>query len=279
MNVRSIADLNRAIVNNLTRLDRNAFDAVVGIPRSGLLPATLIATHLQKPLSDVEGFIRGNIFRRNTIQVKAERILLVDDSVNKGRSMLVASTQIKRALPTTKIIRFAVYGPYQVEPWTKVVDFYCEDCKGPRAFQWNLWRHVRLPKWCLDMDGVICRDPRKDENDDGPRYKAFLQRAEPLFLPTRPVGHIVTCRLEKYRAETEDWLRRHQVQFGKLHMMPYGTKIERMEAGGRGQWKAEIFKQVGAEFFIESNPRQAEIIAARTGAPVWCTSTQQIIGT
>jgi orotate phosphoribosyltransferase len=123
---------------------------------------------------------------------------------------------------------------------------------------------------------VFCRDPSMDENDDGPRYERFLREAEPLFLPKRPVGHIITGRLEKYRGATVDWLRRHGIQFESLTMMPFATKAERMASGGRGQWKAERLKETGAEFMLESCPKQAGIIARETGLPVWCTRTQAL---
>jgi len=276
LNVRSITDLNRAIVNNLHRLDRSAFDAVVGIPRSGMLPATLIATHLQKPLGDVDGFCRGWVFKRHDQKIAAARILLVDDSVNKGRAMMSAVQKIKQAVPTAQLTRFAVYGPYQLSDPKLVCDLFCEECHGPRVFQWNMWKHIRLPRWTFDLDGVLCRDPTNEENDDGPKYLKFIRDVEPLFLPTRPIGHIITGRLERYRVETEKWLRRYNVQYLSLHMMPFATKAERMAHGGRGQWKAEVFKTLDSEFFIESNPKQASIIA-KAGIQVWCTSTQETI--
>ncbi len=59
-------------------------------------------------------------------------------------------------------------------------------------------------------------------------------------------------------------------------MMQFKTKAERMAHGGRGQWKAGIVKQIGAEFFIESCPKQAGIIAREAGVPVWCVGTQAL---
>ncbi|MFX8227120.1 hypothetical protein ABTL27_19780, partial [Acinetobacter baumannii] len=86
-------------------------------------------------------------------------------------------------------------------------DIWFEVVEGPRAFAWNMQKHIRLPRWGFDFDGVLCRDNTKAENDDGPLYARFLRDAEPVFVPQRPIGHIVTGRLEKYRPETLDWLR------------------------------------------------------------------------
>jgi len=277
LSVRSLADLNAAIAANLHRIDRSAFDCIVGIPRSGMIPASIIATHLQMPLADPIGYGQGIVHGRSGAQVSVgKRVLLVDDSCNKGRAMARA---VKLLPKGTDVVRLAVFGPYQVEP-SSVCDMWFEVVHGPRAFAWNLQKHRRLPRWGFDMDGVICRDCAKAENDDGPRYKDFLMSVEPLFVPQRPIGHIVTGRAEKYRRETEAWLRRHGVEFEALHMTPYHTKAERMSAmkfaGGRGGWKARIAADLGVEFFVESCPKQAGIIAREAGIPVFCTRTQSL---
>lgn len=276
LNFRSVADLNRQLVQNLHRLDRRQFDAVIGIPRSGMLPATILATQLQLPLGTVDSFSRGIVYGRSGERqaMMNARILLVDDTVNHGRAMARAVKAVGRH--AREITRFCVFGPYRgIEG---LVDIFCETVPGPRAFEWNIQKHRRLSRWGFDMDGVLCRDPAKDENDDGRRYIEFMRGAEPLFLPRRPVGHVVTCRLEKYRNETESWLQRHGVEFGALHMMPFASKAERMAHGGRGQWKAGIVKETGAEFFIESCPKQAGIIAREVGIPVLCMGTQSLAG-
>lgn len=274
VNVRSVADLSQAIAANLHRLDRSAFDVVVGIPRSGMLAATIIATHLQLPLADCVGFGRGIVHGRSGRELEGDfrRVLLVDDTCNKGRAMAKAAALIGRRATIT---RLAVYGPYQVEP-ASVVDISFAECPGPRAFAWNMQKHKRLPRWGFDFDGVLCRDPSKEENDDGPRYLRFIETAEPVFRPQRPIGPIVTCRLERYRPETEAWLRRQRVGFSSLTMMPYATKAERMAAGNRGAWKAEQVKRLGVELFLESNAGQAAVIARGAGIPVWCTATQSL---
>lgn len=275
LNVRSIADMNAAILANIHRLDRSKFDVVVGIPRSGMIPASIIATQLQLPLSDVESYSRGYVFERSGRVVGSpQRVLLVDDTSNRGGAMARAVAQIKHK--AKEITRFAVFGPYRGD--LSIIDMFCEIVPGPRAFEWNMAKHRRLPRWAFDFDGVLCRDPTREENDDGPQYKRFLETAEPLFLPKRPIGHIVTGRLEKYRGITEDWLKRHGIEFGEMHMTPFHTKGERMSAmkfaGGRGGWKARIASDLGVEMFVESCPKQAGIIAREAQIPVWCTRTQ-----
>lgn len=278
LSVRSIADLARVIGENLHRIDRNKFDVVIGIPRSGMLPASIIATSLQLPLADPVGYRHGIVHGRSGAPVSTgNRVLLVDDSCNKGRAMAQA---IKLLPKGTQVTRLTVFGPYQVEP-SSVCDVWFETVHGPRVFAWNMTKHIRLPRWGFDFDGVLCRDNTKAENDDGPAYAKFLRDAEPLFRPQRAIGHIVTGRLEKYRGETVDWLNRHGVEFESLTMMQFASKAERMAGvrerwGGRGHWKAEQARRLGVEFFIESCPKQAAIIAREAGIPAWCTGTQSL---
>lgn len=275
LSVRSVADMAAVIAKNLHRIDRTKFDCVVGVPRSGMLPASMIATMLQLPLADVVGYGQGIVHGRSGAPVQAgKRILLVDDSCNKGSAFTRALRQLPKG---TKATRLAVFGPYQVEPET-VCDMWFEVVHGPRVFAWNWTKHIRLPRWGFDFDGVLCRDNTKAENDDGPLYAEFLADAEPLFLPQRQIGHIITGRAEKYRGETEVWLARHGIQYEGLHMTPWATKGERMEAmrqpGGRGGWKARKAMELGVEMFIESSPKQAAVIAREAGIPVFCTETQ-----
>lgn len=277
MSVRSIADMTRLIAANLHRIDRTRFDCIVGIPRSGMIPAAMIATHLQLPLADVRGYAAGIVNGRSgTYEAAGWRVLLVDDSANKGAAMARAAALLPRG---TEVTRLAIFGPYQREP-ESIVDLWFEIVPGPRVFAWNWNKHIRLPRWGFDFDGVLCRDIVKAENDDGPRYRHFLETVEPLFIPQRPIGHIITGRAEKHRCETEGWLRRHGVSFEALHMTPWPTKAERMSAmrfaGGRGAWKAAKVRELGVEMFIESCPKQAGIIAREASVPVWCTGTQSL---
>src|SRR3546814_4516323 len=93
----------------------------------------------------------------------------------------------------------------------------------------------------FELDGVLWSDSALAEDEEGPRDAEYLANAEPLFIPQRAIGHIITGRAEKYRAETEAWLHRHGTQFESLTMTPWATKGGRMEArrsiGGRGAWK------------------------------------------
>jgi hypothetical protein len=65
-----------------------------------------------------------------------------------------------------------------------------------------------------DMDGVICEDYI------GQPYVPFLKDAAPLHIPEFTLKSIITSRLEKFRPETETWLKNHHVKYRKLYMRP-----------------------------------------------------------
>ena len=87
MNYRTISDLNQTILKHLYILPRD-FDLIVGIPRSGMFPANLLALYLNKPVTDLGSFINGHIYktgeRGQFIDVKYyKKILIVDDSMQR----------------------------------------------------------------------------------------------------------------------------------------------------------------------------------------------------
>ena len=42
---------------------------------------------------------------------------------------------------------------------------------------------------------------------------------EPRIVSTHPIGCLVSCRLEKYRSLTEEWLKKNRIQYNQLFMM------------------------------------------------------------
>lgn len=287
MNYRSFADLNRHMVEWAVSLPDD-IDIVVGVPRSGLLAATLLALHRQLPMADLDGFLAGRVYgggRRfrgrfgddavHRFLETPRRVLIVDDSIRSGASMHEVRERVAAAdLPHT-----VSYGVVYAEPGTEsLVDHYCEVVPTPRAFEWNLLHtDALLSKCCVDIDGVLCPDPTPEQNDDGPAYLDFVRNTPPLYHPTGFIGWLVTCRLEKYRTETEAWLRRNDIRYGELIMMDYEDAAARRAAGAYGRFKAEAYVRTGARFFLESSPKQAAEIAERTGRPVYCVGTRTLV--
>ena len=277
---RSVADLNNHVLKWLAQLPQD-IEVVVGIPRSGLLVANLIALYRNISMTDVDGLIAGRLlgtgmryrYNANPLTTKG-RVLIVDDSLRTGRQIRIIKEQIAAAHLDLNISYGAVY----IEPGSEqLVDFFYERVPTPRMFEWNIMNHTMLREFCLDIDGVLCRDPSKHENDDGDKYSLFLDSADPLNIPTLPVGWFVTSRLEKYRAQTEAWLKQHGVQYSELIMMNYPDKAARQAANVYASFKSDVYVRTRAKLFIESSYKQAVEIAQLSGKPVFCMDTREMI--
>lgn len=273
MNYRSFADMNNDIVRNLAKFPHDV-DLVVGVPRSGMLPANLLALYLNKPYTSVELFCNGGgIYAngsRNIDRSDIHKILVVDDSVSSGTAMSKAKEMLKDCC-VDKV--FACV--YATPKGTAHVDVYCEVVKHPRLFQWNVFNTQRVENAMFDMDGVLCADPAVD--DDGELYIAEITNAKPLYIPKYTIDTIITCRLEKYRAITEEWLHKHGVAYSNLVMLPFNSKRERLKWGRHGEWKGENYKSRPNTLFYESSLEQAKKISAIAQKPVFCTETMSFV--
>jgi orotate phosphoribosyltransferase len=284
MEYRSVTQLNERIVDWTMRLPRD-LDLIVGVPRSGLLAANLLALHMNLPMTDVEGLIEGRLMRSGSrtngsgtrdLHDRPRSVLVVDDSICSGSAMRKVRQAISAARLPHRIRYAAVFISREAEE-REDVDLFAEIVPVPRVFEWNLFHTPLLQSMCVDIDGVLCRDPTSSENDDGARYREFLQNATPLQLPTFEIGWLVTVRLEKYRSETEAWLSRHGVRYRELIMMQYPDMTSRMAARQYTAFKADVYKSTGATLFIESAPHTAAEVAEATGKAVFCVERRQML--
>jgi uncharacterized HAD superfamily protein/adenine/guanine phosphoribosyltransferase-like PRPP-binding protein len=281
MQYRSIRDLNNAIHSNLHRLPSD-IDVVVGIPRSGLLVANIIALALNLRLAELGGFTRGRLIdagktrRRRALDIEYTEVkhaLIVDDSIHTGTAIADTRQALAHLSGKMKLTYAVAYKPKEtVDP--DVIAF--ETVPMPRVFEWNLFHHPVLRSACVDIDGVLCHDPADEENDDGSAYVQFLLNARPRYLPTQTIGHLVTSRLEKYRAETEAWLARRNIAYERLVMLDLPDANTRRQLGMHGRFKGEYYRRVNSPLFIESEAHQAAEIAKVSGKPVLCTADQTI---
>lgn len=281
INYRSIASLNRDIYAWLQQLPKD-IDLVVGIPRSGLLVANLLSLYMDKPLTDVDGLLNGRVinaglrFTGGTRRLLSSRskVLIVDDSVRTGGQM----RQVKETMQAANLPHQIFYAAVYVKPGSQnVVDYFYELLPPGRLFEWNLFHHGALPRFCVDIDGVLCRDPTKEENDDGKMYEHFIQNVEPWVVPSKTVGWLVTCRIEKYRTLTEEWLARHGIKHKHLIMMNLPDKETRLRLRSHAIYKAEVYKKTGAALFIESSLRQSREIARLSGKQVFCLESRELV--
>jgi uncharacterized HAD superfamily protein/hypoxanthine phosphoribosyltransferase len=277
LNYKTYSDLLLDIKRNLYKIPAD-IDLVVGLPRSGMIPAYMIGFALNTKVCSIDEFLYNIAISHGNRPVKDTKmnILVVDDSLWSGGSMQKARNRIMETkCPNLKIIYTAVY----VIPGNeKLVDIALTTLAGPRMFQWNYMNHEYIEKACFDIDGVLCVDPTEEENDDGEKYRNFILNARPLYIPHYKIYALVTSRLEKYRKETEDWCAKNNIQYEHLYMLDLPSKEERIRLNAHAKFKAEIYKKLkNTVLFYESEISQAYQIAELTKKAVFCVQTDELI--
>ncbi len=277
MQYRSFADMNSRILQSRYSLPEK-IDLVVGIPRSGLIAGNFLSIAMNIPLTDLAGLLEGRLFEAGTTKKRPnfERalapdrtVVILDDTVGSGRALRAARERVEASGIEGKFFYCSVYGEMKSHP---DADLVMESLGGPALCEWNIMHDRVLASSCFDIDGVICSNCPKADDDDGVRYAAFLTNATQLYLPTRTVKYLVTARKEKYRAQTEAWLQKHGVEYEQLIMMqPEEEKLS------HGAYKGKFFKSVDALLFVESEHDQAEEIARISGKPVLSIEAQYLV--
>ncbi len=274
---RSYADLSKDIRHAMHKIPQD-IDLVVGIPKSGMMPAMMIGLNLNIATTDLDRFLEGQIFshgfgrthgRQKTALSECKKILVVDDSIWSGRSLQNAKAKIAESSSMSNNRQVFYMAAYCTASNRDMVDIYCRECPMPRIFEWNVMHHSILKHACVDIDGVLCPDPTEQQNDDGEEYIRFVEETPPMYLPTHPIAMLVTNRLEKYRKSTEKWLSKHGVVYDSLVMLDFPTKQDRIRSeANNGVHKAKVFSNSDCFLFIESCHKQAMEIARISGKSV-----------
>lgn len=275
MFLRTVSDMERLIVDNLHRIRQIPFDVIIHLPRSGTIPASILATYVSKPLASIDEYCAGWVNTRKCEVTSTHRILLVDDSIRTGEQMKEATSRIREVHPKCILYTLCTFGTLYARDFqpTLILEEH-ED--GDYIYPWFMWKTKRIGECAVDMDGVLCRDCTPQEDDDGPLYKQFLETAEPKFLTKYKIGAIITSRLEKYRPETEAWLKRQGITYNKLIMGPWKTKQERK--GGQAEFKAYHYRRGQYKLFIESSEKEAVRMRDLVEKPVWSIETMNYTG-
>ncbi len=282
LNYKTYQDLISDIKVNIYKIPTD-IDLIVGIPRSGMIPAYMIGLMLSKQVCSLYEFLsedfKNNTTRRIKFSGEIKNVLFVDDSILSGSAALETKKLVMNSGLDKKynIKYMAIY--YKTNDYKKVIDIALTQINTPRIFQWNYLNHTFLQDAAFDIDGVLCKDPLAEENDDGSKYTHFILNAKPLFIPQYKIPYIITSRLEKYRLETEEWLCKNNVKYDKLIMLSGYSAEERRKLNLHAKFKAEQYKKLtDIQLFIESDKKQAEEIAKLTGKLCFCTATDELFG-
>jgi len=250
---------------------------IIGIARSGVFPASLIALFANSPLysyeqnngtiTNLRGGGRTNIMFNEQEKRYSKNIYIVDDSAYSGRSMRIAKSRIQRQFPDKNIISMVLYAGSNAYE-SGLID-YAARITDEHWFEWNMFSSPVSKGVCIDFDGILCRDFMPWEDDDG---EVYLQTLKNMKLGSiRPQNRwtvdIVTARLDKWREPTEEWLKKNNISYNNLFMGPWNNISERFNAN-IGKWKADIYKDLSKTLFVESDLTQALEIYKHTGKDV-----------
>ncbi len=251
-------------------------DTVVGIARSGLIPAALIASIRHVPLYTVTGrhglhdpghggrmAVDVNDPRSLRPELIPKHVLLIDDTAALGREITRCTNHVKDRWPDVKVTRCAVYCHPNVAGY---VDICYRYYPGNHYLEWN-WPNAGHGEACAyDFDGILTEEWYEGRTDEN---------ARPLYVPRRrSVPLIVTARKESRRAASEAWLARWGICCGRLVMREFEPANWNQEVG---EWKGRIYGQSECTLFAESDPEQAKIIAAVSGRRVLCPRLGRVI--
>lgn len=274
----TISDLSDTIRRNIWKIPHD-IDFIIGIPRSGMIAASIIASYLNVPLIDINSYLLGlkpyGGARLNAFVNKHQetnKVLIVDDTIFNGTTI----NNVKKYV-SNKPHNFIYLCVYAEGNGLNNADIYLEDVRsqvdsklGIVLYEWNILQHhdVVLEKCLYDMDGVLCLDPPDERNEE--EYINYIKNATPLFIPRGTIGGILTYRLVKNKEITQEWLKNNRVTYYKLMMFNANSWEERHNTNiSPEQYKGETYKNSNYELFVESNEQQAINIANISNKPVY----------
>jgi len=270
----SWSQFNQDIIDFSDSLKGKGYDAVIGVPRSGMVVASQMSIRMGLPLYSIGEYgpisLGGGLrVRRRSNAGDPKNALLVEDSTASGSSMKEAVEWMGDAMQEWGVSTAAVY---TTDAQKKNLSEYHRVINLPHWFEWNLiWNQVLMGrrKVGVDFDGILCPDFTSEQDDDGWKYLNAMQDTKCLVPKNTHVYAIITARLEKYRPWTEDWLRKYGITFDHLIMGQWETKKER-QGHCIGKYKADHCKKLSCEIFVESDAIQASIIKDNSDVAVIC---------
>lgn len=285
----TLNDLNNTIRKNICKIDHD-IDCVIAVPRSGMIPGSIISEFLNVPLIDINSFCEGltptggnrlKLVQREDRERK--KLLVIDDTCYSGGSMKEAKERLSVFKDKYDFIYCAVYAEGK---GINELDVYMEDVRKYTdnldivLYEWNIFHHYPFisGRTMYDLDGVMCVDPC-DERMKAV-YEDYIRNAVPLFVPTVKIYKIVTFRLIKYADITVNWLRRHNIRYDNLIMFNAENYEDRAKSGiTPEQMKGNAYKNdANAILFVESDDFQAQKIHEISGKPVLCVGTNILYG-
>ncbi len=246
------------------------YDLIIGVPRSGLLVANLLSLRLSIPLTTPETVGDISWLSKRIPQVansKFGRVVIVDDSLSSGDTMEEVFELVKSKLPNTQIDKAVLI----IKPGEESrADFYHKVIPQPRIFEWNVLHSKKATTIGFDLDGVLCEDIPYGLESDNLRYIEWISNVKRYLVPSYEIDFIISNRLEKYRPQTEEWLKKQGVKYKELFLCPADSKEERKALNPAH--KTRVLLDTKPNLFLESSREESIQLSKDTGIPILCIS-------
>ena len=276
-----IEDCKKYLLPKLAKLN---IKGVIGVPRSGLLPASICALWLNVPIYTIGE--QGQIYplsnssefgglRMKHFKEKSGHIVIIDDTISTGRSM---DSFVSSIHSTESVLKCGLYvRPEKIED----IDIHGMETHHPYLLEWCFFNTSWMNTSLLDFDGIFSPDVPIDVCEDEDKYIEYITNVEPFYhrLPEMfQCRGIVTARLNKYREVTKEWLAKYGVEYDELHMYPTEKEAIRdlNHIAESAAFKSEIYSRSPAKIFVESNQSEAILINRKTKKAVVCPDAERL---
>ena len=253
------------VKNFIPKIAKLNLSGIVGIPRSGFLPASICATALNLPLYTISNkkiVICNSIsdfggYRMGSYTNDSEKLLILDDTLFSGYTL----GEIKKLLGGDHH-----YGVVYCTPnGLSHVDVYGEELNEPHLLEWHFFNSSHVKNTLFDLDGVFSPNVPMSCCADNDKYEEYISNVEPFYhrLPkVHKLKAIVTGRLDRFRKITEEWLKKYDIEYEDLIMFPAEKEKQRdaNHVQEVGKYKADVYRRSAAHFFMESEKSEGAII-------------------
>lgn len=269
-------------VGFLSQIDER-IKGIIGIPRSGLIPASILATNMHLPLFSIDK--EGKLIQLQTggraenLSITDGKWLLVDDTCVSGTAIKKAAEKL--GLSRDEYVSLAIYCDN-----LKSVDFGAFLYYAPHFLEWCFVNTFYAKHAYFDLDGIICEDwidPKGEYTEFGnPDRIKFLYNAKPIYLPRKFPIKIITARPIAFAAITMQWLQKMQIKVEEIYFWEEHPDERWKHPLTVAEWKADILSRIKkrrhVNFYIESNPSQALAIMQLAALPVICPMAEEVFG-
>ncbi len=265
---------------------------VVGVPRKGMVPATILANifdaqlaHSALPGCDpvkhygelpsgrrVEHTHGSEAAHRN--HALNGSVLVIDEAIHTGRDLMQHALWVRQQdwvkNQNRQVVVGAIYKTAEGNEQRRAsgilddVSFYSSATISTETHlcEWDAWHHPETSHWMVDLDGVLCPDRDVEAIPDGsPTYEDWIESAPQLYRPTFPIGAICSWRDGRYEVNTVRWCNKQKILVEKGIIHANRNALPGYSTENVARWKVQQYIDARrtwcCQLFVESDSRIA----------------------